>query len=235
VPLLLAVGPSCGSTSPDREPDLRILFIGNSLTYANDLPRMVSQLGRSDPSRHTVVTSVAYPDYSLEDHWARGDALAAIRDGPWDIVVLQQGPSALPESRANLVEWATRLAAEIRGAGAMPAMYMVWPPLGRTGEWDAVTASYTEAAAATHALLLPAGEGLRAARTADPVLPLFETDSFHPAPMGSYEAALVIYAVAANVSPNGLSARAGGSAYPPGQVAVLEASAADAILRFPSP
>jgi hypothetical protein len=232
--LMLVAAASCGSTSPEQvpDPDLRILFIGNSLTYANDLPGLVQQLGRSDPARPTVVSSVAFGGYSLEDHWNRGDALTAIRQGGWDLVVLQQGPSALPESRVNLIEWSGRFAAEIRKVGARPALYMVWPPLDRAADWDAVTASYAAAAAAAHAALFPAGEALRAAYTADPGLPLFDGDRFHPAPLGSAGAALVIYSVAANVSPLGLTERAGGSSVPAVQVGLLETAAADAIARF---
>lgn len=235
--LVLAAAASCGSTStaPVSQPDLRILFIGNSLTDANDLPALVQQLGRSDPSRRVVVASVAYPDYSLEDHWAQGEALDAVRRGTWDLVVLQQGPSALPESRTSLIEWATRFATEIRRAGARPALYMVWPPLERAAEWDAVTESYRAAASAADALLFPAGEALRWAHAADPALPLFGEDGFHPAPLGTRAAALVIYAVAADTSPVGLTARSGGAPYPPGQIAVVEAAAADAIARFRGP
>lgn len=232
--LLLAALASCGSTGPEpvADPDLRILFIGNSLTYFNDLPGLVRDLGRSDPSRPVTVGSVAYPNYSLVDHWDRGDALGAINSGPWDYVVLQQGPSALPESRAVLVEYAGKFAEAIRSAGAMPAIYMVWPGLDRADEWDAVTASYAAAAAAVDGVLLPGGEAIRAAYTADRGLPLFEGDDFHPALAGSHAVALTIYARLTGVSPLGLTAKAGGSRVPESQVPELETAAADALRRF---
>jgi hypothetical protein len=232
--LLLAAAASCGSSSPDPapDPDLRILFIGNSLTYVNDLPGMVRQLGASNSARPVTVASVAFGDYSLEDHWNRGDALTAIRQGGWDLVVLQQGPSALPESRANLIDWTFRFAGEIRKVGARPAVYMVWPGLGRQEAWDSVTDSYAAAAAAAHALLLPAGAALRSVYTTDPGLPLFDADGFHPLPLGSFGVALVIYAAAADVAPVGLAAAAGVTSYPPAQVSMLESAAADAMARF---
>lgn len=222
---------SCGSTAAEPAPDptLRILFIGNSLTYANDLPGLVVTLARSDPSRDVVISSVAYGDYSLEDHWNRGDAQRAIAGARWDFVVLQQGPSALPESRALLVDYVTRFAGQIRKIGGRPAIYMVWPPMGREPEWDAVSESYAAAAQAVHGLLLPAGEALRTVRAHAPALALFESDQFHPSPAGSYGVALVIYARAAGVSPVGLTQRAGGSSLPPATVAALEAGAAQAI------
>ncbi len=236
--ILLLAAASCGSTpsdpgpGPRPDPDLRILFIGNSLTYVNDLPGMVRQLGASNPARPVTVSAVAFGDYSLEDHWNRGDALTAIQQGGWDLVVLQQGPSALPESRANLIEWTGRFAREIRKVGARPAVYMVWPGLNRQEAWDSVTDSYAAAATAAHALLLPAGAALRSAYTADPGMPLFDADGFHPLPLGSFGVALVIYAVAAEVSPAGLAASAGVTGYPPAQVSALESAAAAAIARF---
>jgi hypothetical protein len=123
---------SCGSAGvePDTDPSLRILFIGNSLTYANDLPGTVQRLGQSDHSRTVVVSSGVVGNASLEDHWNRGDAQRAIASARWDLVVLQQGPSALPESRVLLIDYATRFAGEIRKVGGRPALYMVWPGRG---------------------------------------------------------------------------------------------------------
>ena len=55
-----------------------ILFIGNSLTYQNDLPGMVTLLAHS-VGRTIVCESVALPDYGLEEHWNSGGARKAIR------------------------------------------------------------------------------------------------------------------------------------------------------------
>jgi hypothetical protein len=232
--LLVATLAGCAAAPADPvpDPDLRILFIGNSLTFANDLPAMVQQLGRSDPGRPVTVASVAFPDFSLEDHWNQGDALQAINAGSWDFVVLQQGPSALPESRTNLIEWAGRFAAEIRRVGARPALYMVWPELSRENVWGDVTESYRAAAEAVDGVLLPAGEALRSARADDPSLALFGGDGFHPTVAGTYGAALVIYAMTAGVSPLGVSARAGDAPVPAQAAGTLERAAAEAIDRF---
>ena len=111
--------------------------------------------------------SVAKPDYSLEDHWNDREARRAIARG-WDIVVLQQGPSALPESRVLLVEYAKRFDAEIRKTGARTALYMVWPSRARRGDFDGVSQSYAIAAKAVGGLLLPVGDAWRSAWAIDP-------------------------------------------------------------------
>jgi hypothetical protein len=181
------------------------LFIGNSLTYFNDMPDIVAaiSLGAGDdpPVR---VAMVAFPDFSLEDHWNRGDALNAIAQGGWDVVVLQQGPSTLPASRAHLLEWSGRFAERIRAVGARPALLSVWPTDGSAGGFDATLASYTAAAEAVDGLLIPAGEAWRAARARDPALTLTVVDGFHPSLLGSVIAAYSTWTAITGRSPVGL-------------------------------
>jgi hypothetical protein len=171
----------------------RVLFVGNSLTYSNDLPAMVCALARA-ASRNAICESVAKPDYSLEDHWNERDARRAITRG-WDVVVLQQGPSALPESRRLLIEYTRRLDAEIRKAGARTALYMVWPSRQRRGDFEGVSQSYRAAAKAVGGLLLPAGDAWRSAWAIDERLALYSPDGLHPSTGGTYLAALVSYQV----------------------------------------
>jgi hypothetical protein len=173
-----------------------VLFVGNSLTYENDLPRVVAWISRRGSSSPSLVTeTIAFPGAALEDHWRRGEALARIDAGGWDVVVLQQGPSSLPESRSHLVAWTRRFAERIGKAGATPALYMVWPARDRAGDRPRVAASYRAAARAVDAPLLPAGEAWVAAWRSDPTLPLYGGDGFHPSPLGTYAAALVVEAV----------------------------------------
>jgi hypothetical protein len=169
----------------------RLLFIGNSLTYANDLPAMVCAMARS-AGRQATCESVAKPDYGLEEHWNDGEARRAIARGS-DVVVLQQGPSSLPESRRLLISYTRRFDAEIKKAGARTALYMVWPSRVRRGDFPGVSQSYAAAAKGVKGLLLPAGDAWRAAWAADAGLELYGPDGFHPSPIGTYLAALVIY------------------------------------------
>lgn len=183
---------ACATLSPAeaRQPAaLRVLFIGNSLTYANDLPAMVEAVAGVRP--RVDCESVAYPDFGLEEHWRHGEALRAIRRGGWTHVVLQQGPSSLPESRRVLVQYARRFAPEIRKTGASVVMYGVWPGSDRLAFLDAVTASYAEAAKEVNGAIVAVGDGWKAAWAIEPSLPLYGPDRFHPSPLGTYLAALM--------------------------------------------
>ncbi|MGH7497802.1 MAG: hypothetical protein ACREL3_03010, partial [Gemmatimonadales bacterium] len=195
----------------------------------------VRELGLAVDGKSPTVESVAFGNFSLEDHWNQGDALNKIAGGKWDLVVMQQGPSALPESRALLVEYARKFAVEIRQRGGRPALYMVWPESSRAEVWDDVTESYAEAARSVNGLLLPAGEAFRSALSIDPGLELFDLDGFHPSPAGTYLAALVIYASATGRSPLGMSSLARPVGLSPSQIEAIEAGAADAIKRFGNP
>ena len=173
---------------------LVLLFIGNSLSAGNDLPALLEAMGKASgvPLRCAIV---AKPNFSLEDHWQDRERHArnAIARGGWSHVIMQQGPSALPESRVLLHEYTRRLNGEIRRARATPAMLAVWPAAWRRGDFDRVAESYRGAAGLIGGDFFPVGDAWRAAWTRDPALPLYGPDGFHPSPLGSYLAALVIF------------------------------------------
>ncbi len=188
--------PACGGDGPAGPPgpgedQLAILFIGNSLTYRNDLPDLVYYLLDDLQEEEIYIESVAFPNFGLPDHWEQGTALDRIDRGGWDIVVLQQGPSAT-EGRPYLLEYSELFAEEIRAVGAEPALFMVWPAESRFFDFDGVSDSYATAAELVNGFLFPAGEGWRAGWERDAELPFYELDGFHPSILGSYMAALVI-------------------------------------------
>ena len=203
IALLLTGAPAGTAAGPQAEQ--RILFIGNSLTYWNELPAMVQTLAKSGKVRVTV-DMIAFPDVSLEDHWQRGEALRAIRRGGWSLVVLQQGPSAMAESQKLLREYVGKFDSEIKAVKAKTALYMVWPSRARSQDFDGVSASYTAAARDVGGLLFPVGDAWREAWKRDPALALYSPDGLHPSREGTYLAALVIVARALDVSPVGLPA-----------------------------
>lgn len=209
IPLILPILMVCspGEDDPTGLGDLgggmKVLFIGNSLTYANDLPAMVQVIGEAT-GHEIAVRSVAVGNYSLEDHWYGSEAKAAIQGADWDVVVLQQGPSSLALNKLQLKEWSLRYDSLIRAQGARPALFMVWPEASRFAVFDAVSDAYTKAADAVDGMLFPVGEAWRAAWRVDPDLGFYGPDGFHPTELGSTLGALVIYQQLFQESPVGL-------------------------------
>jgi hypothetical protein len=237
--VLPLAGVSCGSDGPFVPDDgrLDVLFIGNSLTYQNDLPGILKTLlllgGRPEPH----IESLATPNAGLEDHWVLDETHRAIAGRAWDVVILQQGPSAT-EGRPSLLEYSALFANEIRQAGGEPALYMVWPESDRPFDFDGVSESYRMAADEVDGLLFPVGEAWRAAWARDPSIQLYGPDGFHPSPAATYLAALVMFQGLTNISPGGLPAaiQSQDSAIridlPADEAVVLQAAAAEANAKF---
>jgi hypothetical protein len=183
---------------------MHVLFVGNSLTYVNDLPAILEAMADSSHEPLLETRMVAKPDYSLEDHWNDGDARTAIGKGGWSVVVLQQGPSSLETSRALLIEYARKFDEPIRQVGARAALYQVWPTSDRAADFARANDSYRLAADAVKGILFPVGEAWLAAQRIDASIPLYAFDGLHPSAEGSYLAPLVMYATLYGKSPIGL-------------------------------
>ncbi len=189
-PLLLA---NC-STSPAQttadSPGPRVLMVGNSLTYFNDLPGMLDELLSvvGAPGR---IASITGPNMGLEDHWLRGEVFDSLRSSGWDVVIMQQGPSAT-EGRPSLLQFSEMFADSIRRYGAEPGLYMVWPAETRSFDFPGVIDSYRMAADLVGGILFPVGEAWTALSRADPEIGLYGPDRFHPSPTASYLAAVIM-------------------------------------------
>lgn len=205
VPILAACS-SISVTAPkfDDDADVKILFVGNSLTYVHDVPGLVRQLAAHDDLSVSTAT-IAYPDFALEDHWNNGIA-DEIRRLRADIVVMQQGPSSLVDNRAHLVHWSQQLAAVVREAGGEPALYMVWPDATRRFAFADVETSYAQAAQAVGGRLLPAGTTWLRAWDEDSELPLYAGDGLHASYLGALAAAQTIYAGLFDVDASSINA-----------------------------
>jgi hypothetical protein len=193
--LILAV-PNCGGSpagpdGPNRP--VHVFFVGNSLTYTESIQSLVQALADQGGQRMSH-TAFLQPNYALEDHWNDGLAGEIQRLKP-DIIVLQQGPSSLPDSRVNLVYWTEKIDSVVRLVGGRSALYMVWPPSSSADAFPAVRDSYAAAADAVQGMLLPAGVTWLEIWKQDAALELYGKDGFHPSYLGALAAAETIYAV----------------------------------------
>jgi hypothetical protein len=190
--LFAGLAPAQVPVTPAPQPakPLRILFVGNSLTFVTDIPGRLAKLAKG-MGKDVVIQSASFPAYSLEDHWNDGRAAAAIRKG-WDIVILQQGTSAHAEGAAQLLQYSKLFAALIRESGAKPAIYMTWPLSDRPRDFPAAIEAHRAAAESIDAKLIPVGEAWFRALTKDRRLKLYG-DSIHPSSLGSDLTVLTIY------------------------------------------
>jgi hypothetical protein len=172
--------------------EIKVLYIGNSLTYVNDLPGLVAEIAQQD-GISIAYESFLFPDYSLEDHWKEGKVKKDIEKEGYDFVIAQQGPSALPESQVLLADYTMKLAKHCKKYNSKLGLYMVWPSKARLFDLDNVISSYSNAAQKSEAMLCPAGLAWKKAWEKDSSIALYGPDNFHPGIAGSLLAALSIY------------------------------------------
>lgn len=126
---MLALVPAVGAEKP-AEP--RVLFVGNSLTYYNDVPELVRQLSRSDEnSSRLEVEMLAAGGASVAQHLDAGYLPQYLRDGDFDLVVFQDiggWPICPPEFMgcADSVASIEEIVGLIRSKGAEPIWYSTY-------------------------------------------------------------------------------------------------------------
>lgn len=181
----------------------RVLFIGNSLTYVNDVPGILQALADSAGGERLAVASRALPNYALIDHWTEGAAQKIIAQGGWAWVVMQQGWTPAGIYRDTLRLATRNFGVEIAKIGAKAAMYQTWPPIDRPNEFAGSIESYELAAADVGGVVFPVARAWLAVWDRDRSIQLY-SDGLHASVAGSYLAALVMYARMFDQTPVGL-------------------------------
>lgn len=169
-----------------------ILFVGNSLTYYNDLPGLVARIGR-DSGVEIKTEMVAYGNYALEDHWNDGQIQQLIANKKYDFVVVQQGPSSQADGRAMLLDYGARIKNLCVTHNTQLAFFMVWPAFANFNNFDGVIRNYTDAAVATNSMLCPVGKIWKEYFLSTGDYSYYGPDMFHPSQKGSDNAALIIF------------------------------------------
>ena len=235
-----------GGSACDRAGDsatcTRVLFIGNSYTYVNDLPTMFATLAAS--GGHSVQTGmVAEGGATLADHAASADTATALSSKRWSFVVLQdqsQMPSVAASRQSEMYPAARQLVAMVRGAGAEPVFFLTWahedgwPEAGMpdySSMQTAIDDGYLGIAQEQSAGVAPVGYAWWTLLYQEPAAELWQDDGTHPTPEGTYLAACVFYATIFGQSPAGLGYRAG---LPHDEAETLQEVAADVVLADPA-
>jgi len=171
--------------------EIAILFIGNSLTYTNNLPELVKKEAKKNGFNITT-NMVAFPNYAIIDHWDDGKIQKLIITKKYDFVIIQQGPSSQQEGRKILIEYGTKLYKLSKENNAKLSYFMVWPSLKYYHTFDGVIKNYTDAAAINNAILIPVGKVWKDYFDKSNNFQYYGPDGFHPSITGSEISAKVI-------------------------------------------
>jgi hypothetical protein len=175
---------------------VRILFIGNSYTSFNDLPRTLQAMAlASEPSVAIEVGTALAGGATLKQHWGDTAVIQKIRHGDWDYVVLQE-QSLLPiQTPDTLLTYAERFGELIRSVQATPVLFMTWARQNRSSSQDTLDQSFLRVVDQIGALPVPVGAAWKEFGRQEPSQALHAQDGSHPSPLGSYVAASTFYRV----------------------------------------
>jgi hypothetical protein len=216
IPRELTATPS--AVAPDAV--LRVLFIGNSFTMFNDLPKLFSELAQS--GGHAAETEMsAQGGWTLAQHAERAPSVIDGRD--WDVVVLQEQSTTAASTglrKEKMYPAARVLDERIRANGGCTVFFSTWGfPDGlvdeelELGSYEAMQAALSEGyrgiAAELGADVAPVGAAWQETLSQVPETPLWRSDRIHASLEGSYLTASVFYALLFQESPVGLPYTAG--------------------------
>jgi hypothetical protein len=173
---------------------IKVLFVGNSFIYYNNLPQVVSAMAKSQDiiieTKHSTVGGS-----SLENHWKgeRGtQTRVMIELEKWDYVVFNNHSLSPINNAQNFVDYGKRFADLVRSKGAEPVFMMTWAYKSNPLMLPEIEKMYKNLCEQTKTDFVPGGPLFASSLKYRPDLELFH-DNIHPSPNGTYLLALAFY------------------------------------------
>ncbi|MBE6035938.1 MAG: DUF4886 domain-containing protein [Clostridiales bacterium] len=201
-----------------------ILFLGNSMTFYNDLPSMLSNLSFSGGFNPDIY-EITEGSYRLEFFSDEKDEIGkqvydALDNYEWDYVILQeQSGISTMMAEDSMFPAARVLDQMIKTAKGETVFLMTWAYkdgfsfdiLGKEIKYSReemqtkMVQNYMSIANELDAMLAPAGIAFMRCSSEFPEIELWDEDLNHPSPEGTYLAACVLYSGLFDSSPEGLT------------------------------
>ena len=190
----------------------KVLFIGNSYTFTNNMPTIVDSIAAA--MGDTLIFDMSAPGgYTLQQHCSDATTISKIFSQQWDIVIIHEQSElpAFPPSQVatDVYPYARRLDSMVHAndsctqtmfmmtwghANGDPANCSTYPVICTyDGMQMRLRESYLQMATDNHADVAPVGSAFRIMVDSAYTPWLYSPDSSHPVVAGSYLEACVIY------------------------------------------
>lgn len=176
----------------------KILFIGNSYTYFNDMPDLFERICR-EHGKDVAADSITCGGYTLAHFVSENNEYGVrmrkmLAEGGYDYAVMQEQSVRPAENPDTFVDSAKKLAVIVRSYGASPVLYETWARAdgsetlekfnrSRDEMQSLLRQAYERAAIETGARLVYAGE--RVSEAYDNGVDVICEDKSHPTLTGS--------------------------------------------------
>jgi len=174
---------------------LKVLFIGNSHTYFNDMPHQFAEMCETLTGEPTDVTMLAYSNRRLDWHCREYFSIRfALLYGRYDYCVIQQFGHPVPpieETEPSLLKL-IRLCERV---GTRPVLYMTWAKRDEPEKAALISGIYRTLAKKYRMMLAPMAEIFDSLRIEHPEIGLYWIDGSHASPYGDYLIAATLAAL----------------------------------------
>ena len=201
------------SMNAQQNDSIRVLWIGNSFTFFNELPDMFRDIAQTQGMKVSN-TKVLKGGECFAGHLKNKQLLDILKAGGFNYIILQEQSSIPADCTTNVQKevypYARKLnELALKGSpNAKVIFYMTWGhkygnvrakasyPLDHTykGMQERLKTSYLEMTYENKAWCAPVGMAWETIRTQRPNLQLYKQDCFHPSVLGTYLAANTIFA-----------------------------------------
>ena len=169
---------------------MKLLFIGNSHTYVNDMPQTV----KLNATKEIEVTMIARPGITFQDHLNDPTFHFMIKQ-PFDAVIIQQAAHSPCPSKEETLRDGKLIIEEARENGQNIYVLIPWSHKGYLDKHEEIQDIYATLVEETGIAGINAGNVIKALWDQ---LDLFYKDDEHMSPLGSYVEACCILKKALN-------------------------------------
>jgi hypothetical protein len=199
--------------------NMNILFIGNSYTHMNDMPKLFGKLAKAK-GYEVNVEKTTQSGASFQVHTTRIDLWDKIKSKQWDYIVLQGYSRELSEPLSQIdtatLPYIQRIVDSVRSNNPCTQLllYMTWGY--KNGFLDReevdtyskmtekISSGYRYISDVLNIPIVPVGQVWKEVIAQYPSIELYDLDQAHPSKKGSYVTACAFYAAIFKDNPKGL-------------------------------
>jgi len=190
--LVICIFISSQSFAQEKKDTVRVLLVGNSYIYYNNLAQMIGLITDSLNTK-IICKKSTIGAATLGQHWNSERGLKTkkiIASNKFDVVVIQDNSMWPLEHKDSLLIYGQLFCNYIRANGAKPYLYNTWAREKTPQTQSSINAVYNELAALENAVNVPVGSSFDLARKTIPTMNLFHPDGSHPSAVGTFLIAL---------------------------------------------
>lgn len=171
---------------------MKVLFIGNSHTYFNDMPALFADMYCQLRGIRPDVTMLAYSGRTLKWHYNEYFALRfEMLYGNYDYCVIQQYAHPFPDL-AETVEYMNEIISLAKANDIKPIIFMTWAEKNKPEMTAVMSETYRNLAASNDCSLAEIGEVFAEILARVPEIELYFRDGEHASVYGDYLTAALL-------------------------------------------